>query len=508
MTEKRDPLREDDYAMSEAGLHPLETILRLCDAAAPQPWYPRLYVKQAGVDARELGLCLEELWLSGLIERHRGDDESGPAITLTREGQRVLLDPEALQRLREGQPVSAEDRAGIIRQALQSRARPFFTIALILIHVLVFVVGYLAAREQHLDSAFLRGAVEVRPPVTREDVKKQEAFRRLQEACGALSAERLLDGQWWRLVTAGFVHFGALSLLLTVVFVYAAGRFVEQTWGHVRFPLIYLASVAGGCCLGIAHNAGLTAGVSGGLGGLLGAEALWFFLNFRYLPRMLRRQARTNFLVTLTLLVVIGFLGGGDTWGWVGDAGAGTLTALLLQLHRFGPPLWRWLALIGFAPLLWYGHHVLVKARATDPNWQKVEDRQFEKRYLSAVLDGVKRARVAYDEKVALVLEKHPTRRDAAAVESALAALSEQQTELNAVAEQLARAGPYGSAEAEAARRVGRDYVLAVADWLAAAEHLLRIGDKRTHKDQKELREKQERAEKLHDQWNALLEMK
>src|SRR5262249_18387592 len=142
-------------------LNPLESILRLCAASAPEPWYPRLYAKQSGVDSQALGLCLEELWLSGLIEKSPGNGETGPAISLTREGERVLLDPEALRRLRAGEGLSPNDRGALTRQALRGRLRPLVTVLLVLSNVLVFAVGYYKARQEGEGANFFNGEVNL-----------------------------------------------------------------------------------------------------------------------------------------------------------------------------------------------------------------------------------------------------------------------------------------------------------------------------------------------------------
>jgi rhomboid protease GluP len=492
--------------MSEDGLHPLETILRLCAAAAPEPWYPRLFAKQAGIDPHALGRCLEELWMSGLIERADGGPEKGPAISLTREGQRVLLDPEVLRRLRAGEPVSSNDRAAIIRQALRGRLRPIVTVALLLLNVLVFAWGYSVAREKKLDNDFLRGTAIVKEPPTHEESERQKALYRIQEASGSISAYNLIEGQWWRLLAAGFVHIGFLHLLMNMVVLYLAGRFIEQMWGHIRYLVIYLAAVLGGNCLAVVHNVAGVAGASGAVCGLLAAEAVWFLFNRRYLPRALLRQARTVFLVNLVLLIFISSFKNVSGWGHFGGAAAGALTAMLLQLHRFGPPVWRWLALIGFVPLAWYGHYAIVHARATDPRWQEIEEVHFLNRLRPKVLRATNKAREVYYERVELLLERHPTRRDPAQVEAVLPILEEQQHELKMTAEQLVHAGPYVQAEAEEARQIGRDYVLSMAEWFAAVEHILRLGDKRTDKDRQSLRQHEEKVKDMRRKWNELFE--
>src|SRR5262249_45280199 len=111
--------------MSEAGPNPIEEILRLCAAAAPEPWYPKVYAKQADVEPGALGQLLEEMWLDRLIEKAPGNAETGPGILLTRQGQRVLLDPQMLERLRLGQPIGPGDRGAIVRQVFRAPLRPY-----------------------------------------------------------------------------------------------------------------------------------------------------------------------------------------------------------------------------------------------------------------------------------------------------------------------------------------------------------------------------------------------
>ncbi len=452
--------------MSEDGLHPLETILRLCAAAAPEPWYPRLFAKQAGVDPHALGRCLEELWLSGLIERADGGPDKGPAISLSREGQRVLLDPESLRRLRAGEPISANDRGAIVRQALRGPLRPHITVLLVLLNVLVFAAGYYRARLKGEDVSFLRGA-----PLT-------ATVEELLEKSGALVPSDLLDGQWWRLLTAGFVHIGFLHLLMNMACLYLAGRFIEQLWGHLRYLVIYVIALLGGSCLVAAHPVLLSAGASGAVCGILAAEAVWFLFNRRYLPRALVRQARTNFLLNLVLLIFISSFKNVSGWGHFGGGAAGALAAMLLQLHRFGPPIWRWLAIAGFAPLAWYGLYVIEHARATDPRWHEVEKRVLKKHFADPVAQALAEANKVYVDTALPVLEKHPSRRDASKMEQVLPALAEQRDKLQALDDELARFGPLFNMDVEKIRQQYRKGIGGRLRLIEEAEQALRNGDK------------------------------
>ena len=54
------------------------------------------------------------------------------------------------------------------------------------------------------------------------------------------------DGEWWRLLTAGFLHGGLFHLLLNMYALYFLGRMLEPSLGHVRFAALYFASLLAG----------------------------------------------------------------------------------------------------------------------------------------------------------------------------------------------------------------------------------------------------------------------
>src|SRR5436309_4462219 len=85
--------------------HPFEAILRMCADADPYPWYPRDYARRSGAPEDALYHYLEMLFLEKLVQKAPGSPETGPGVTLTPAGRRVLADPEALRRLIQGRAV-------------------------------------------------------------------------------------------------------------------------------------------------------------------------------------------------------------------------------------------------------------------------------------------------------------------------------------------------------------------------------------------------------------------
>lgn len=82
-------------------------------------------------------------------------------------------------------------------------------------------------------------------------------------------------GEWWRIVTGGFLHSGVLHLGMNMLLLYLLGAQLEPLLGRARFLALYLAClVAGafGVLLISPHSA--TVGASGAVFGLMGAAVI------------------------------------------------------------------------------------------------------------------------------------------------------------------------------------------------------------------------------------------
>src|ERR1700689_1631422 len=62
------------------------------------------------------------------------------------------------------------------------------------------------------------------------------------------------DGQWWRLVTSMFLHFGVFHLALNMWALYVGGRLAERLFGAWAFALIYFSSGLGGSLSSLLWN--------------------------------------------------------------------------------------------------------------------------------------------------------------------------------------------------------------------------------------------------------------
>lgn len=92
----------------------------------------------------------------------------------------------------------------------------------------------------------------------------------------ALSPTDAADGQWYRLVTSAFLHYGTMHLLLNMWGLYVVGAPLEALLGQVRFGAVYALSAVGGSVLVylISPLNSLTAGASGAVFGLFGSMAV------------------------------------------------------------------------------------------------------------------------------------------------------------------------------------------------------------------------------------------
>ena len=91
---------------------------------------------------------------------------------------------------------------------------------------------------------------------------------------GALFGPLVADGEWWRLITYGFLHAGLLHIGFNMLLLWLLGREMEPQLGTPRFLGIYFSSLLAGAfgALLVSPNAA-TVGASGAIFGLMGAAA-------------------------------------------------------------------------------------------------------------------------------------------------------------------------------------------------------------------------------------------
>ncbi|KIH83734.1 rhomboid family intramembrane serine protease [Pseudomonas batumici] len=141
-----------------------------------------------------------------------------------------------------------------------------------------------------------------------------------------------LSGEWWRLVTSVFVHFGLVHLMLNMLTLYQIGRLAERLYGCGRFLVLYLfAGVTGSMASVLWHPMINSAGASGAIFGVFGG-LLAFVLKFRHeLPTSIALQQRVSILVLIAYNLFYGFTHHGiDNGAHLGGLVGGALLGLTL----------------------------------------------------------------------------------------------------------------------------------------------------------------------------------
>lgn len=88
---------------------------------------------------------------------------------------------------------------------------------------------------------------------------------------GAKYNEFIAAGQWWRLITAGFLHGGLFHILMNSWVLFDLGAQVEELYGARRLIVIYFLTTVFGFMVSTWWSPALSIGASAGIFGLLGA---------------------------------------------------------------------------------------------------------------------------------------------------------------------------------------------------------------------------------------------
>ncbi|HTR89109.1 MAG TPA: rhomboid family intramembrane serine protease [Solirubrobacteraceae bacterium] len=212
-------------------------------------------------------------------------------------------------------PECAKQRTKTVRMR-DMIARPDVTYALIAINIIAFLTeGNLTLNGGGVgDTVYLKGALLG----SSEDP--------------ALIGQGVAHGQWWRLITSGFLHENVLHIGFNMLVLYYLGVLLEPAIGHVRFAVVYGVSLLAGSfgALLVSPHV-LTVGASGAVFGVMGAAAVE--MRARQIPIM---QSGVGMLIIVNL--VLSFTFSDISWGGhVGGLIGGALVAWLLALgerHR------------------------------------------------------------------------------------------------------------------------------------------------------------------------------
>jgi membrane associated rhomboid family serine protease len=157
----------------------------------------------------------------------------------------------------------------VARQARRSFTYgPFITFTLIGLNVGVFILELLLGGEINGTRNWIyeHGVLLERGQV----LPNGDVFPRVLDP--SFPVIGVAEGEWWRLITAAFLHYGPLHLGMNMLVLWFIGPALESYLGHWRYLLLYVVSgLAGSAGALLLSPDSATVGASGAIWGLMGA---------------------------------------------------------------------------------------------------------------------------------------------------------------------------------------------------------------------------------------------
>jgi membrane associated rhomboid family serine protease len=216
--------------------------------------------------------------------------------------------------------------------------RPVVTLALIVINAAVFLAGLTKpgtglmqnANPYAADYGMIGSGVLVHPDRTFELIG-------------------VAHGQWYRLITAGFLHVSLWHIALNMLALWFLGALLEPAIGKLKFAIVYMASLlAGSLGVIILSPHEITVGASGAIFGLLG-----FAVAYQRSRGINIWQSGLGAVLVLNLVFTFGVSGisiGGHIGGLIGGYVCGLILYELTPRMRTHPAVPTLLcALVGVA---------------------------------------------------------------------------------------------------------------------------------------------------------------
>ncbi|MDY6992205.1 MAG: rhomboid family intramembrane serine protease [Pseudomonadota bacterium] len=154
-------------------------------------------------------------------------------------------------------------------------------------------------------------------------------------AAGALQREQVLNGEYWRLLSALFLHADGEHLIGNGIMLYILGIACEYAFGRARMVWIYFFAGICGSILSVLAYPGPAVGASGAIFGLLGA--LITFL-YRHKNQLVIRDNRIGFVLLMWAIyqVITGFMTPYiDNFAHLGGFFGGVIMALVVKSPLF-----------------------------------------------------------------------------------------------------------------------------------------------------------------------------
>jgi membrane associated rhomboid family serine protease len=151
-----------------------------------------------------------------------------------------------------------------------------------------------------------------------------------------LRGPEIASGDWWRVITSGFLHAGLLHILLNMYVLWVAGSILEPGIGTPRFLGVYFVSlIAGSLGALLVDPNSLTVGASGAIFGLMAAVVI--IARGRGVEQL---ATQFGLFIVLNLVLTFSISGisvGGHIGGLIGG-GVAALLVLFVERRMSGRP--------------------------------------------------------------------------------------------------------------------------------------------------------------------------
>src|SRR5690606_8231952 len=158
-----------------------------------------------------------------------------------------------------------------------------------------------------------------------------------------------VNGEWWRLITYQFVHYGIIHLFFNIIFLTIIAKLLEKILGSWMFLLIYICSgIFGGLVSLYFQDYLVSVGASGSIYGMYG---IFFIL---MVTGILHKNITKKYLIWLSLYIILEILSsfyssGIDSFAHLGGFAFGIIAGIISMsyINNFQNQLKRNMVIIG-----------------------------------------------------------------------------------------------------------------------------------------------------------------
>ncbi len=144
---------------------------------------------------------------------------------------------------------------------------------------------------------------------------------------GAKENFSIAHGEYYRLLTAAFLHGGLMHITLNMYALYMLGDLIERIYGKIKYIAIYLLSAIASSYLSYRLSLSLSIGASGAIFGLLGAALVYGYKERNHIGKDFLRSILSVIVVNVVLGLSISNI---DNFGHIGGLIGGIIIAVIL----------------------------------------------------------------------------------------------------------------------------------------------------------------------------------